>query len=117
MEEELPYDYIGLLDLESVETNTSYLCSVSNDLGNDTTQVTIAVQKGKISYACKWSNIFERSLNYKKNHNMISVTASSKNVFYFVAPIPDFIAYLFYFLFTFLTQPPPLSIFNFITNY
>ncbi|XP_014358826.2 hemicentin-1 isoform X2 [Papilio machaon] len=41
VEEELPYDYISILDLEQVKINTSYQCRASNEVGQDDTTVTV----------------------------------------------------------------------------
>lgn len=41
VEEELPYDYLSVLDLEEVKANSSYQCRASNDFGQDNVTVTV----------------------------------------------------------------------------
>ncbi|XP_013171679.1 PREDICTED: hemicentin-1 [Papilio xuthus] len=60
VEEDLPYGYISILDLEQVKSNTSYQCRAFNDYGDDTTKVSVGVNSKvppKINNSVKQINV------------------------------------------------------------
>ncbi|KPJ11064.1 Hemicentin-2 [Papilio machaon] len=60
VEEDLPYGYISILDLEQVKTNNSYRCRAFNDYGDDTTKVSVGVNSKvppKIDKSVKQVNV------------------------------------------------------------
>ncbi|XP_045539449.1 hemicentin-2-like [Papilio machaon] len=63
VEEDLPYGYISILDLEQVKTNTSYRCRAINDYGDDTTKVSVGVNSKvppKIDESVKQVNVIRK---------------------------------------------------------